>query len=282
MGFMHTRAYIMGGSSGIGLAIAKELRRRNVDVLVAARNPARLATAVRAIQDEPGTGLVESRELDVTDPDATDRILREAVDTFGPPDLLVNSAGFARPGVFDDLTAENLVASFQVNLLGPWNATHALLDPLRRSGGTILNVSSVAGLIGIYGLTDYCATKFGVVGFSEALRQELAPFNVRVKVLCPPDTDTPGLEQENATKPVETKAVSGSARLFTAEEVAAAAVRGLTRPRFLIIPERMSRFALTVRTVAPRFFFRAMDTIVRRAQLSETAEHSKTSTRKGQ
>ncbi len=279
---MHQRAFIIGGSSGIGLALAKELRRRNVDVLIAARNPGRLAAAVRAIEAEPGTAPVAFRQLDVTDAEATTRVLSEAVDTFGAPDLLVNSAGFARPGVFGELTAENLLTSFQVNLLGPWNATQALLDPLRHGGGTILNVSSVAGLIGVYGLTDYCATKFGVVGFSEALRQELAPYNVRVQVLCPPDTDTPGLEEENTTKPAETRAVSGSARLFTAEEVAAAAIRGLTRRRFLIIPERMSRFAVAVKTVAPGIFFRAMDGIVRGAQRRAARERNGISMRKEQ
>jgi short-subunit dehydrogenase len=225
---------------------------------------------------------VAFRQLDVTDAEATTRVLGEAVESFGAPDLLVNSAGFARPGAFDELTAENLVTSFQINLLGPWNATQALLDPLRQGGGTILNVSSVAGLIGVYGLSDYCATKFGVVGFSEALRQELAPYKVRVQVLCPPDTDTPGLEQENTTKPAETKAVSGSARLFTAEEVAAAAIRGLSRKRFLIIPERMSRFALAVKSVAPGIFFRAMDGIVRGAQRRAARERNGISMRKEQ
>ena len=279
---MHQRAYIIGGSSGIGLALAKELRRRGVDVLVAARNRERLAAAVEAIEAEPGSGRVAFRQLDVTDAEATTGVLGEAVESFGAPDLLVNSAGFARPGAFDELSAENLVTSFQINLLGPWNATQALLDPLRQGGGTILNVSSVAGLIGVYGLSDYCATKFGVVGFSEALRQELAPYKVRVQVLCPPDTDTPGLEQENTTKPAETKAVSGSARLFTAEEVAAAAIRGLSGKRFLIIPERMSRFALAVKTVAPGIFFRAMDGIVRGAQRRAARERNGISMRKEQ
>ena len=66
----------------------------------------------------------------------------------------------------------------------------------------------MAGFVGVFGYTDYCASKFAVVGLSEALRQELRPCGITVSVLCPPDTDTPGLANEDLTKPAETKAVS--------------------------------------------------------------------------
>jgi 3-dehydrosphinganine reductase len=283
--FRNANCYIVGGSSGIGLAIARELRFRGANLLLLARNRERLQRAAAELSTaheqagrdggkgnsgRAGGGTVATMPVDVTDAAQTESVLSAAVQEFGPPDLLVNCAGYARPGTFDSQTIENLEASFRVNVAGTWNATSALLDHLRGRGGTILNVSSVAGLMGIYGLTDYCVTKFGVIGFSEALRQEVAPSSVSVHVLCPPDTQTPGLERENTTKPVETHAVAGAAKVFTPEQVAKAALRGLERGQFLIIPDGMSRFALVVKNVAPRFFFWVLDVIIRRARTATT------------
>jgi short-subunit dehydrogenase len=273
--YHNANCYIVGGSSGIGLAIARELRARGANVLLLARNQERLQRAAQELSAErlqtgTGRGTVATMAVDVSDADQTRSVLSTAVDEFGPPDLLVNCAGYARPGTFDSLTVENLESSFQVNVVGTWNATSVLLDHLRGRGGTILNVSSVAGLMGIYGLTDYCVTKFGVIGFSEALRQELAPDSVSVHVLCPPDTSTPGYERENETKPAETHAVAGAAKVLTPEQVARAALRGLRRGRFLIIPDGVSRFALVVKNLAPRFFFWALDLMIRRARNATT------------
>lgn len=273
--YRNANCYIVGGSSGIGLALARELRRHGANVLLLARNEERLQRAARELSTVPGHtgvagGTVATMAVDVSDAAQTESVLSAAIGEFGPPDLLVNCAGYARPGTFDSLTVENLESSFQVNVVGTWNATSVLLDQLRSRGGTILNVSSVAGLMGVYGLTDYCVTKFGVVGFSEALRQELAPSSVSVHVLCPPDTSTPGFERENETKPAETHAVAGAAKVFTPEHVARAALRGLSRGRFLIVPDGMSRFALVVKNSAPRLFFFAIDLLIRRARTATT------------
>src|SRR5438477_366286 len=81
--------------------------------------------------------------------------------------------------------------------------------------------ASLAGLIGVFGYTDYCASKFAIVGFSEALRSELKPHGIMVSVLCPPDVDTPGFAVENTTKPPETVAISEGAKPMTPDEVAA-------------------------------------------------------------
>jgi len=193
-------------------------------------------------------------------------VFGEVLASVGPPDLLINSAGYAQPGRFEERTAADLEASFSVNVLGTWNTIHALLDALREGSATIINISSVAGLIGVYGLSDYCVTKFGVVGLSEALRQELAPDGVRVHVLCPPDTDTPGLQRENETKPAETQAVAGAVRLADPQVIARRALRAVERGRFLIVLDGTSRLALLVKSLVPRLFFRIVDGIVRRAK----------------
>jgi short-subunit dehydrogenase len=77
-------------------------------------------------------------------------------------------------------------------------------------------------------------TKFGILGFSDALRQEMARYNISVSVLCPPDTDTPGLEAENATKPAETKAIACNAKLLQPEFVAAAVLKGIQQQKKIV------------------------------------------------
>ncbi|MGB4564627.1 MAG: SDR family NAD(P)-dependent oxidoreductase, partial [Dethiobacteria bacterium] len=87
-----------------------------------------------------------------------------------------------------------------------------------------------------FGYTAFCASKFGIIGFSEALRSELRSHGIKVAVLCPPDTDTPGFATENITKPEETKEASKGAKLMTPEEVAKELIAGLQKDRFMIIP----------------------------------------------
>ncbi len=280
--FTDKNCYIVGGSSGIGLAFAKELRAQGAHLLLIARDGERLAEAADSVETLPGTGRVATRAFDAADENAALPALEEALESFGPPDLLFNGAGFAAPGRFDDTTAEKLEESFRANVVAGWNVTRLLLDPLRERSGTIINVSSVAGLIGVYGLSDYCTTKFGVIGFSEALRQELAPEGISVHVLCPPDTDTPGFARENRTKPAETKAVAGTARIATAEEVARAALRGIRGGRFLIVPSAAARFAYRVKALAPALFFRAIDIIIKWSRRGAEAAAPQLNNHKGE
>jgi len=150
-----------------------------------------------------------------------------------------------------------------VNLHGCWNTVQALLPHMKAQGrGYIVNTSSVAGLIGVYGYTDYCASKFALVGFSEALRSELKPHGIIVSVLCPPDTDTPGFKTENQTKPEETRAISAATKVLSPAAVADDLLRGMACGRFLIIPGLDSRLTVLVKRLAPGVVYRIMDRAV--------------------
>lgn len=245
-------AYVIGGSRGIGLAIAERLAARGSDVAILARDPDALAhareRASASRRSEAQRVLV--RSLDVTDRRAVDEVLRATVAELGPPSLLVNCAGRARPVRFEDLTAEQLHDTLALNLHGTIHATASLL-PVMQPGAHVVNVASVAGLIGVFGYTDYCASKFAVIGFSEALRQELWGRGIGVSVLCPPDTDTPGFARENETKPEETWAVSGNVRPMQAHEVADALLHGLARGRFLVIPGATGKLAHWAKRLSP-------------------------------
>jgi 3-dehydrosphinganine reductase len=105
-----------------------------------------------------------------------------------------------------------------------------------RGRGSIVAVSSAAGLLGIYGYTAYSPAKFAVRGLVQALRDELHPFGVHVGCVFPPDVDTPQLAEENRWKPAETAAIGGSIKPLTARRVAEAIVRAIERERFAVYP----------------------------------------------
>src|SRR5215470_10645126 len=261
-------AFIPGGSSGIGLAVAKRLAARGADVVIFARHTAALGAAGDEIRRHcrRGAQRVEWRQLDVADAERVRAVLQAAVADLGVPELLINCAGRARPDYFEHIGLAQLDETMRINFYGCWNAISALLPAMRPRGGYIVNVASLAGLIGVFGYTDYAASKFALVGFSEALRSELAGDGIAVSVLCPPDTQTPGFERENATKPPETHAVSAGASILTAEEVADALLAGMAKRSFLIIPGRQARFSHLAKRLFPGLVERVVARQVRAAR----------------
>jgi NAD(P)-dependent dehydrogenase (short-subunit alcohol dehydrogenase family) len=262
--YQGSAVYVVGGSMGIGLAAAKAFAERSADVLLFARRREPLETAAREVEGSRRSEAqrVAFRTLDVCDAGAVASVMSEAVSSFGVPDVLFNCAGRAQPGYFEEIPEGQLEEIMRVNLFGTWSSVRELLPHMKGRGGTIVNTSSLAGLVGVFGYTDYCAAKFAVIGFSEALRSELVRHGIRVFVLCPPDTETPGLEDESRTKPPETRAVSAGARCLSAEEVAATLLRGMERRGLLIIPGREARWIALAKRLFPslveRFTARAV------------------------
>jgi 3-dehydrosphinganine reductase len=109
----------------------------------------------------------------------------------------------------------------RINYLGAVFCTKACLPSMRQlASGRIVLVSSQAGQLGVFGYSNYCATKFALKGFAESLQMELARDNIYVTVAYPPDTDTPGLAEENKTKPIETQLINETSGVLSSEEVA--------------------------------------------------------------
>jgi NAD(P)-dependent dehydrogenase (short-subunit alcohol dehydrogenase family) len=278
--FTGRTAYITGGSSGIGLAIARELLQRDARVAIIARNAERLAAAEQELAAIRGPDAVTSALLDVTDRPAADRALPALVARFGGPDLLVNSHGLSMALYFEETTNDELRQLLDANIVGTWNTIQILLPELEKRKGTIATVASIAGFMSLLGYSAYSASKFGVLGLSEGLRNELKPRGVRVCVLCPPDTDTPTFERENIRKPPETKMMSETMPLRSPEYVARAFVKGLQRRRFLIVPGFMGRLSLIVKGVIPEVLFGIIDSDLRKAQrkLAQISENEEVAT----
>ncbi len=257
-------AFITGGSTGIGLAIAKALVTAKCQVVIFARTLTKLQTAkdeLLALCKHPTSQKINAYSVDTTDMDAVKITFDIAIQENGIPDYFINCVGIAQPDYFENISYHNFDRLIKTNLYSTWNTVHTIVPYMKKKGGAILNTSSVAGFVGVFGYTDYCMTKFGIIGFSEALRQELAPYQITVSVLCPPDTDTPGLEAENATKPPETKAIAGNAKLVQPEMVAAVALKGIAKKQKIIIPGFDGKFTLLMK----RFFPRLVDWIMHRS-----------------
>jgi NAD(P)-dependent dehydrogenase (short-subunit alcohol dehydrogenase family) len=264
--FENKQIYVVGGSLGIGLSIVRRVASLGSHVTIFARREELLERAVDTVsagRKHPSQH-VAARQLDVGDPLQVAQVMQQTVAAHGPPDVLINCAGRAYPRRFEEVSYEQFADTLRVNLHGCWNTVQAVLPHMRPRGGYIVNTASLAGLIGVFGYTDYCASKFGVVGFSEALRSELKAYNITVSVLCPPDTDTPGLAIENQTKPEETRAISAAGRVMTADAVADALIRGMARHAFLIIPGIEGRIGVLAKRFFPGVVERIMDRTIRR------------------
>lgn len=260
--------FITGGSSGIGLSAAKQLAAAGANIIIFSRDRARLETAAREIADVKKDAHVRVgyMPLDVSDNDMTARVMQDAVAGIGVPDVLINSAGRSSPNYFTNVPYDQFDATLKTNLYGVRNTVAALFPHMKKNGGHIINVSSIAGFIGVFGFTDYSASKFGLMGFSEALRSESKQFNIRVSVLCPPDTDTPMLQAENATKPKETIAVSESGGLLQPDYVAKVMIACIGTNRFMIIPGFMGKLTYIAKRLLPGLVEAIMDWEIKKAQ----------------
>ncbi len=272
--FSNKVVYITGGSSGIGLATAKALAAEGAHIIIFARRKDRLEQALEEIQSMrvSSSQRFTCRQMDVSRWDVVKAVISEALADFGVPDVLINCAGRAYPRVFEKVTYEQFDETMKINLYGIWHTTSVLVPYMKQRGGYIVNVSSIAGFIGLFGYTDYSASKFAIIGLSEALRSELKPYNIMVSVLCPPDTDTPGFHEENKTKPEETRAISASAKLRQPEEVAHALLKGMRKGERYIIPGFDSNMIFLLKRLFPDLIEFVMDSTIRKVQAKRLKE----------
>jgi 3-oxoacyl-[acyl-carrier protein] reductase len=187
-------ALITGASRGIGRATAIALARRGTSVALAARSREGLAEVQKDIAEIGGRAL--SIPTDVSDEAAVAAMVERAAREFGPIDLLVNNAGTLEraPLVETDATAWDRV--LDVNLKGAFLCTRAVLPSMiERGRGRIVNVSSISGKLGTPLLTAYCASKWGLLGFSLATAEELKPKGIQVFSVCPGSVNTEMLQQ---------------------------------------------------------------------------------------
>jgi NAD(P)-dependent dehydrogenase (short-subunit alcohol dehydrogenase family) len=192
---MGRAALVTGGSSGIGLAIARMLRDEGFDLTLVSRRPER----VEAAAAELGVAAVAANMADAED---CEGVVADHRERFGRLDVLVNSAGVGIGGAVEELPAKSLDLQLDVNLRGLFLVTQAAIPLLRDSRGWIVNLASIAGTVPTPGLATYGATKAAVIALTRSLNEELDGDGVRAIALCPGFVDTP-MAQWSGIEPAE-------------------------------------------------------------------------------
>ncbi|MET0517779.1 MAG: 3-oxoacyl-ACP reductase FabG [Burkholderiaceae bacterium] len=181
---------ITGAAQGIGLATAEKFAREGAVVILCDIKPAAVDAAVARCQalGAQARGFV----LDVTRREQVEAVVAEVGAAFGRIDVLVNNAGITKDARLQKMTIEQFDAVIDVNLRGVFHCAQAVADLMVAQGsGVILNASSVVGIYGNFGQTNYAAAKFGVIGFTKTWSRELGPKGVRVNAVAPGFVETP-------------------------------------------------------------------------------------------
>ncbi len=181
---------ITGAAQGIGLATALKFAKEGAIVVVCDVKQAAVDAAVAQCQATGAQAL--GFVVDVTQRDMVDATVKAVLDQFGRIDVLVNNAGITQDARLQKMTLEQFDRVIDVNLRGVFHCAQAVTDTMVTQGsGVILNASSVVGIYGNYGQTNYAATKFGVIGFTKTWSRELGPKGIRVNAVAPGFIETP-------------------------------------------------------------------------------------------
>lgn len=234
---------ITGAARGIGYATAEALLARGARVVIGDRDVNTLAVAVETLNRR---GSVTGHPLDVSDPESFEIFLDKArVDGNGRIDVLINNAGVMPVGPFLDQSEQTIRTAIEVNIEGVLTGCRLVLpEMVARRGGHIINVASLAGILGLPGQVVYAATKFAVVGLTTAMSDEYAPHGVEVSMLLPTFTNTElisGTHPSAAQKPVEPS------------DIAAGVVKLLDKPRTaLSVPTPLRAVSIVSTLLPPR------------------------------
>jgi NAD(P)-dependent dehydrogenase (short-subunit alcohol dehydrogenase family) len=231
---------VTGAASGIGRALASALNREGALLALADRDGQGLSATVEALT---AAGISEQFTVDVSKRDQVYQFAEDTVKAFGHVDVVINNAGVSSSGFVQGLTYETLQWTIDINLWGTIYGTKAFLPLLmERPEANLVNVSSVYGLIGVPGQAAYCASKFAVRGFTEALRQELYGSRVAVTIVFPGGIRTNIARNSRTDYQVDRQTFEAGVKKFeeglktSPEEAARAIVEGIRRnaPRVLI------------------------------------------------
>lgn len=220
-------AVITGGGSGIGLAMAKAFSQAGYAVMITGRDQKRLAAAAKQLRN--GSTEILTSQCDVRDPDSVKKVFEDVRAKYSQIDVLINNAGVAHSlAPADQLPVETWKEVIGTNLTGTFLVTRAAL-PLMHAGGTIVNNLSVAAVQPFAGMSAYNASKFGALGFTHALREDLRKRGIRVLALLPGATDTEIWSQFWKDAPKE--------KMISAETVAQAVLHAVSAPANTAIEE---------------------------------------------
>jgi len=249
-------AWIIGGSSGIGLELSKRFLQDGYQLCIFAH--AGVEEVVTRLQQL--SPVVRGYLVDVQQEVTLETMFTQAAQQFGAPTIVINSAGISVAKSFEEMTSQEFERQININLIGSRNVAHAALPFLYQARTlTVKNpklvlIASAAGLVGCYGYTGYCSSKFGVVGLAEVLRMELRSKDIDVAVVCPPEVDTPLVEAERkhgSQITAQLKQLGGSMPVTKAcQEI----YDGIQTSQFMIMPGTQARILTKIARVLPDLY----------------------------
>lgn len=257
---------ITGGSSGIGLDLAKAYVGQGCDVAILARNQAKLNEAVSACKALAKTPdqTIQAYSVDVGDSASLAECVESIKRDLSTPDLLILSAGIVASERFIEQSDAGFESIMQTNVMGSRLVVRAFInDMVARKNGQICFVSSLGGIISTYGYSAYSASKFAVIGMAGALRQEVHEYGVGVSVLCPPEVDTPMIHKESEHILPQTRFIKDIGGTLNVKTVTKSAMKGISKNQFIIVPGLMAKISYAQARFMPRIFGWAMQLMVK-------------------
>ncbi len=262
---------VTGGSSGIGLALVRRVAGAGARVSVVALDDHDMAN----LREDPPAARTPFHlaPADVAERDQARAAIASCLERHGPADVLVTCAGVVHPGYIEELSDEVLERDMAIDYFGTlWCIRAVLPGMLERGSGTIVCISSFAGLVGVFGMAAYGPPKYAVRGLCETLRTELKPRGIHVASVYPTDVDTPALAAEIPQHPPEQDAMQGTIRPMGPDVVVDAILDGIARRRKRIYPGGWNWLLARLANGAPWVADRIADRAVAKAFVTRRAE----------
>lgn len=257
---------ITGGSSGVGEKLARRLARRGARLALVARDAKKLENVRKSVLSQASPDQqVMAFSCDVADPRAARETVARIAEALGPPDILINSAGILTEGYFENQDLATFRRVMDINFFGTLHCIQAVLPYFKNKGsGRIVNISSVAGLMGVFGYSAYCASKHAVAGLTASLRIELIHQNIGVHLVLPPEFDSPMVDGVNAYRSEENRAMAHTLPVLSADQVADEIIAGIEKNRYEIIPGQVTRIAAKLDRLFPGIGRSVVDYTIRK------------------
>ncbi|MEO1592431.1 MAG: SDR family NAD(P)-dependent oxidoreductase [Cyanobacteria bacterium J06632_22] len=247
---------ITGAAGGFGQSLTRQLLAKGSQLILTDHPSANLSSQLKALPTDSNAGKVLACfDLDLGDADGCEALYAATQQLGVIPDVLINNAGIALVGAMADLPSDRWETMLQVNLLSPMRLSRRFAtDMMARRQGHIVNISSLAGWIATPGLSAYATSKYGLRGFSEGVRHELAPYSVKVTTVYPFFSRTPLLTSPRFGKFAESDRTLPPALTTDPNQIMATTIRAIERNQNEVFPDKFALIGHWLKRYVPSIF----------------------------
>jgi len=262
--FDEKKIIITGGSSGVGKVLARRLSEKGAQLALIARDKEKLLS-VQNMLSSTEKQAIDVYPCDVSDSAAVEKIFAKIAEKSGAPDILINSAGILREGYFESQGLKTFREVMDINFFGTLHCIQSVLPYFKAGGrGRIVNICSVAGLMGVFGYSAYCASKHAVTGLTATLRAELKHQNITLHIVYPPEFDSPMVDEINTYRSEENRHLAKTLPKLSADQVADAILRGIQKNQYEIVHRLVTLMASRFEKIVPSLVRAVADFQIRR------------------